>query len=121
MVIQSKKPKLTVVLCLCLAGCGTAPVQTTSSATINLVKASEIKTIECEAAFAVGVNESDKDDDGSSWNWLKSKNGTLSHYCRQQPSGIVTAWDEVSRNQGTTHSLTYRTDASTSRFAAIES
>ncbi len=121
MAIQSKKLQFTVVLCLWLAGCGAASVRTTSYATINLVKASEIKTIECEAAFAVGVNESDKDDDGSSWTWLKSKNGTLCHYCRQQPSGIVTAWDEASRNQDATHSLTYRSDASTSRFAAIES
>lgn len=90
-----------------------------STATVNLATSSEIHTIECEAAFAGGGLKTDKADDGSTWAWVKGKDGTLSHYCRKQPNGAVTAWAEASRTEKATHSLIYRSDAMTARFVVI--
>lgn len=111
---------LSVVATLSIAGCSQPDASRGSTAaTINLATSSEIYTIECEAAFAGGGLKTDKADDGSTWAWVKGKDGTLSHYCRKQPNGAVTAWAEVSRAQKATHSLIYRSDAATVRFVVI--
>jgi hypothetical protein len=109
-----------VTTLLTVTACAPQKSASTSTGTVSLAKASETKTIECEAAFAGGGIKIDKADDGSTWAWVKGKDGTLSHYCRMQPNGAVSAWAEASRAQKATHSLIYRSDAATARFVVID-
>jgi hypothetical protein len=99
-----------------ITACAPQKTASTSTGTVNLAKASETKTIECEAAFAVGVEESEKATDGSAWTWLKAKDGTLTHFCQQQANGSIAAWDEASRENGATHSLTFFANGDAARF-----
>ncbi len=120
MIPQEASRKLSVLIALIIAGCSQPDASRSSTtATVNLASSSEIHTIECEAAFAGGGIKTDNADDGSTWGWVKGKDGTLSHYCRKQPNGAVSAWAETSRAQNATHSLIYRSDAATARFVAI--
>jgi hypothetical protein len=105
-----------VTTLLATTACAPQKSNSTATGTVNLAKASETKTIQCEAAFAIGVEESEKATDGSAWTWLKGKDGTLSHYCQQQANGSIAAWDETSRKNGATHSLTSFSNGDAARF-----
>lgn len=107
------------VVAIATSACAPQNSTSTSTAKVNLAKASETKTIECEAAFAAGVEESEKATDGSTWTWLKAKDDTISQYCRRQVNGVVTAWDEASRQQKATHSLVSQSNPPMTRFETI--
>lgn len=120
MIPQGVQRYLSFLIAFTIVGCSQPDASGSSTtATVNLAKASETKTIECEAAFAVGVEESEKATDGSTWTWLKAKDGTISQYCRRQVNGVVTAWDEASRQQKATHSLVFQSNPPMTRFATI--
>jgi hypothetical protein len=120
MIPQGAPRQLSVLIALIIAGCSQPDASRNSTTTtVNLARSTEIHTIECEAAFAGGGIKTDKADDGSTWAWVKGKDGTLSHYCRMQPNGAVSAWAEASRAQKATHSLIYRSDAATVRFVVV--
>lgn len=117
--MDTKHFMIVLSFAVCVAACSRSPNGGVSSVTINLAKASQTKTIACEAAFAVGPDRTDTADDGSTWTWLKGKDGTLTHHCRKQPNGAISAWGEASPNQAATHRLTFHSGQSLARFAPI--
>jgi hypothetical protein len=104
---------------LSLAACSQSEASGFSSITVNLAQLSGAKLAECEAAFARGSAEIFPADDGSEWLWVKDVDGTLSHYCRTQKSGAVTAWGEARGEAKATHGLTFSSNGRSAVFGPI--
>jgi len=92
-----------------------------SSMTVNLAEAGGAKLSQCVAALASGHETEFAGSDGSIWIWVKGADEMLSHYCRKQRDGRVSAWDEASTSNGATHSLKFTSDDSPAVFQPIAS
>jgi hypothetical protein len=110
--------------CYCLAllsltTCSQSEVGGYSSMTVNLAQQGEPEIIACEAAFAVRSAKIHAGADGSQWLWVKAADGTLSHYCREQKDGAVSAWAEARGSDTATHSLKFDSNDSPALFAPV--
>jgi hypothetical protein len=110
--------------CFCLvlfslAACSQSEVGGYSSMTVNLVQQGEPETIACEAAFATRSAKIHAGADGSKWLWTKDADGTLSHYCREQKDGAVSAWAEAKGSDTATHSLKFDSNDSAALFVQV--
>ncbi|MFN3748097.1 MAG: hypothetical protein ACK4SJ_05360 [Sphingorhabdus sp.] len=114
-----RHPFLPIALLCLLSAC--APERENSvSATVNLTEADQSKHNQCSAAFGAGERDEYMGSDGSAWIWLRGGDGTLSHYCRKQADGAVTAWIEASGRSLATHRLQIRSNDDPVFFKRID-
>lgn len=92
------------------------------SITVFLSESADLdKLIQCDAGFAKNSYEKFPTTDGSQWIWIKNEDSQLSHYCRQQRDGEVTAWDEAAQNRPATNRLTISASSGQTAFGPIAS
>jgi hypothetical protein len=104
---------------LSLAACSQSEASGFSSITVNLAQFSGAKLVQCEAAFAKRSAKTFPTADGSIWLWVKDADGTLSHYCRKQEDGAMTAWGEAKGAAKATHGLTFVSNGRPAAFGPI--
>lgn len=116
--LGARHPFVPIVLLGFLSAC--APERENSgSATVNLAEADLSKHNQCAAAFHAGERSEFTGSDGSVWIWLRGGDGTLSHYCRKQTDGAVSAWIEASGKSLATHRLKIRSNDDPVAFSRI--
>ena len=101
------RPFLPIIL-LCILSACTPERENSGSATVNLAEADLNKHGQCSAAFRAGERDEYRGSDESAWIWLRGSDGRLSHYCRKQADGAVSAWIEASGKSQATHRLKIR-------------
>jgi hypothetical protein len=87
--------------------------------TVNLRKGSEAELAKCMGGLDITGSQTYTGSDGSQWKWLKDEDGMLSHYCRTDGGGKISAWREASRNEGATHRLKFDSSDSPPIFQTI--
>jgi hypothetical protein len=106
--------------CLLLVSCNNPINSTSGSMTVYLRTGTEAELSQCAGSLESTKTETYTGSDGSQWTWLTGETGTLSHYCRKDRGGNISAWREASRNEGATHSVKFDSNDSPAIFQPIE-
>jgi len=99
-----------------LTACSEAPSAVSGSATVFLTERPD------DVAFCGNIadaNDMQPGADGSIWRWAKTDEMSGLLFCRQQTSGPMSAWREVTKNDKATHSLKFGSNDSPAMFQPI--
>jgi hypothetical protein len=103
-----------------LSACSPEKKHSSVTVTVNIAEADSNEIAQCSVAFRAGERSENKEADGSAWIWVRGDDGTLSHYCRRQAGGQISAWDEASASSVASHSLRFNSNDSPVIFQPIE-
>lgn len=104
-----------------VSGCNGTGATAIGSMTVFLLEGSAEELARCKAAFAGESRKIYVGADGANWIWVKDAKGMLSHYCRNESDGAISAWKEASGTDRATHQLKFESDDLPVEFQPIAS